>query len=436
MVSIRASPYSTTAHLMKTITLLTSGTRGDVLPYIALGLGLRDAGYQVHIAAPIGFKQLVEPSGLIFAPFEGNPTDLMLNRSEPLTLSRSLVGSIRATFDFLEQASVIYKQMLRAAADACRGSDILIYGLPTLWGAHIAEGLRIPSLRAVLQPITPTRAFSSALLPFRLNFGGLGNWFSHWLVTQITWLAWRSEINYARRIHFELPPAQWHDPSLRPFPQQPITLNGFSEHIVPRPFDWNEKQIITGYWRYSNTHDFSEGQAARIQRFVERSPAKTLAVGLGSPGTQNMLPFINTLDKALKQSEAQAVLTIPNKWHNQFISTRILPVEYVPHEWLYQHVRVAIHHGGAGSTSASLHAGIPTITVPLGIDQFFWGERIYKLEVGTKPSPQRGLNAEKLAKAIQQALGDEHMRERARGIREKLSLEDGVQAAVRVIRNL
>lgn len=422
---------------MKTITLLTSGTRGDVIPYIALGFGLRDAGYNVRIAAPVGFKSLIEPSKgrvtppLHFAPFEGNPSDLMVNRSEPLTLSRSIFRSVRATLQFLDQASDMYAHMLHTAADACRGTDLLLYGLPTLWGAHIAEGLRIPGIRAVLQPITPTRTTASALLPFQFNFGGIGNWLSHWIVTQVTWLAWFHEINRARRTHLNLPRMHWLDPSLRPFPQQPLTLNGFSERIVPRPNDWNEKQIITGYWRYSNDSNFS---STHIQRFIERATEKTIAVGLGSPGAKDMLAFINTLDEALKQAEAQAVLTIPAEWHRRFTSTRILPIEYAPHDWLYRQVRAAIHHGGAGTTSASLHAGIPQIILPLGIDQFFWGERVYKIGVGPKPIPQRSLNAKKLANAIQQALTDTSMRERAKDVSAALGLEDGVQAAVRVIR--
>ncbi len=418
---------------MKTITLLTSGTRGDVTPYIALGLGLRDVGYNVRIAAPVGFTQLVEPSGLTFAPFEGNPSDLMINQSEPLTLSRGIVASVFATIRFLDRASEIYKYMLRAAADACRGSDLLVYGLPTLWGAHIAEYLRIPSIRAVFQPITPTHAFSSALLPFRFNFGKIGNLLSHWIVTQATWVAWFDEINNTRRTHFKLPRSQWRDPSLRAFPHQPLTLNGFSEHIVPRPFDWNEKQIIAGYWRYTSNQDF---QPNHIQRFIDRNPERTIAVGLGSPGTERMRWFINMLDDALKQSGTQAVLTLSKEWHTRFISTRILPVEYAPHDWLYRHVRVAVHHGGAGTTSASLHAGIPTITLPLGIDQFFWGERVYKIGAGPSPIPQRALNAVKLANAIRQALEDKDMREKAEHVSGALSLENGIQAAVRVIRDI
>jgi len=423
--------------MTKTITLLTSGTRGDVIPYIALGLGLRDAGYNARVAAPVGFKNLIEPSGLPFAPFDGNPSDLMVNRSEPLTVGRSIVRSILATFDFLEKARALYAHMLHNAMNACRGSDMLLYGLPTLWGAHIAEGLCIPGIRAVLQPLTPTRDFSSALLPFRFSFLGIGNRFSHWMMIQATWLAWRREINHARRTHFNLPPAHWLDPSLQSFPNQPLTLNGFSESIVPRPKDWNEKQVITGYWRLSGVGQFADRnfnqQAAQLQNFIDHSSHHTIAIGLGSPGTNDFDQLIHLVEEVLNHMDTRAVLTIPKQYHGRINSERIFPVEYVPHEWLYQRVEVAVHHGGAGTTSASLHAGIPGIILPLGIDQFFWGERVHKMGVGPKPIPQRALNANKLANAIQQALTDKSMQERANGISDVLSSEDGVQGAVRVM---
>lgn len=412
---------------MNVITLLASGTRGDVTPYIALGLGLRDAGCNVRIAAPAGFKALIEPSGLMFLPYEGNPSDLMIHQSDPLTIGQNPFHSIRSTRNFLAKARALYPRMLHTAIEACRGTDVLVYGLPTLWGEHIAEGLRIPGVRAVLQPITPTRAFSSTLLPFRFNLGGIGNWLSHWMVIQATWRTWRTEINRARRTHFNLPRAHWLDPALRPFPDQPLTLNGFSERIVPRPADWNEKQVITGYWRMPPQRWTPPKE---LETFIEQPRQNTIAMGLGSPGTKDFVHILKILDEALRKSDARAVLTIPSQWHTQIASKNIFPIEYAPHEWLYQRVRVAVHHGGAGTTSASLHAGIPTVTLPLGIDQFFWGERVYKIGAGPKPIPQRALNAEKLADAIHAALGDESMRARAKALGAALSLEDGVQAAV------
>ena len=430
----------------KTITLLTSGTRGDVTPYIALGLGLRDAGYNVRIAAPVGFANLVQESKLIFAPFEGNPTDLMIEQGDftPFTIGTNPMRSIRATQNFLRKARPLYARMLHTAAEACRGSDVLIHGLPTIWGAHIAEGLRIPAVRAVLQPLAPTRNFPSTLLPFRFSLLGIGNWFSHWAVTQALWLSWRSEITHARHADFGLPPAQWLDPALQAFSRQPLTLNGFSEQIVPRPQDWNGKQVITGYWRNSGVRQLAvrkyeqhpQGKrAAQLQSFIDSSP-NTIAIGFGSPGTKDMLNILKILEDALNAANVRAVLTIPAKWHGEIKSENIFPIEYAPHDWLYSRVKVAGHHGGAGTTSASLYAGIPTITMPLAIDQFFWGERIYKIGVGPKPIPQRALSAEKLANAIQESLHNNDMRVQAKTISARLNAENGIQAAVRVMRDI
>ncbi len=420
---------------MKTITLLTSGTRGDVVPYIALGKGLRDAGYNVRVAAPRGFAYLFNNEGgetlpLRFSPFDGNPTDLLveLGDSTPMTLGTNPIRSIQATRNFLQKARPLYRHMLHTAAEACRGSDLLIHGLPTIWGAHIAEGLGIPAIRANLQPLTPTREFSSALLPFRFSLSRIGNWFSHWVVTQATWLSWRSEINHARHADFGLGPAHLLDPSLRAVSHQPLTLNAFSELVVPRPKDWNSKQLVTGYWQLASPK-WTPPQA--LQHFLDTS-LTPIAIGFGSPGTHGYLPM---LEQALTIANAQAVLTLPSKWHGDVKSKNIFPIEYVPHDWLYKHVKVAVHHGGAGTTSASLHAGNPTITLPLAIDQFFWGERIQKLGVGLS-IPQRKLNAENLAQAIIEVLHNNEMQTQDKIISESLNKENGIEVAVSQIKKM
>lgn len=56
-------------------------------------------------------------------------------------------------------------------------------------------------------------------------------------------------------------------------------------------------------------------------------------------------------------------------------------VDNVPHDWLFPKIDVALHHGGAGTTAASLRAGIPTIIKPWFGDQFFWAARVQKLGV-------------------------------------------------------
>jgi UDP:flavonoid glycosyltransferase YjiC (YdhE family) len=45
--------------------------------------------------------------------------------------------------------------------------------------------------------------------------------------------------------------------------------------------------------------------------------------------------------------------------------------------------RAVVHHGGAGTTAASLRAGVPTLILAMAVDQPFWGAQVKRLKVGT-----------------------------------------------------
>jgi sterol 3beta-glucosyltransferase len=52
---------------MLNITIIASGTRGDVQPYVALGQGLRAAGYSVRLLSSDDFADMTQRAGLEFA---------------------------------------------------------------------------------------------------------------------------------------------------------------------------------------------------------------------------------------------------------------------------------------------------------------------------------------------------------------------------------
>jgi hypothetical protein len=59
------------------ITLLTTGTRGDTQPYVALGVALRAAGRTATVAAPAEFEQWIRGHSLAFAATDGASPDIM-----------------------------------------------------------------------------------------------------------------------------------------------------------------------------------------------------------------------------------------------------------------------------------------------------------------------------------------------------------------------
>jgi sterol 3beta-glucosyltransferase len=114
-------------------------------------------------------------------------------------------------------------------------------------------------------------------------------------------------------------------------------------------------------------------------------------------------------------------------------SKTIFKINTVPHEWLFPRMSVVVvHHGGAGTTAASLRAGIPSVTVPFFADQSFWGWQMHKLRVGTKPIPRQRLTAENLAQAIRAASANE-MISCAVALGKQICEENGVEKAVRLI---
>jgi UDP:flavonoid glycosyltransferase YjiC (YdhE family) len=80
-----------------------------------------------------------------------------------------------------------------------------------------------------------------------------------------------------------------------------------------------------------------------------------------------------------------------------------------------------------------LRAGVPSIIVPHFSDQPYWAERVNDLGVGPAPIPRNKLNAARLARAIE-AAQDAGMRAQAAALGEALRAEDGVGAAVALIR--
>ena len=60
------------------IVILTAGSRGDVQPYVGLGVGLQRAGHQVCLPAPEAFRSLITEAGPEFVPVKGlDPQELL-----------------------------------------------------------------------------------------------------------------------------------------------------------------------------------------------------------------------------------------------------------------------------------------------------------------------------------------------------------------------
>jgi sterol 3beta-glucosyltransferase len=415
------------------ITILTVGSRGDVQPYLALGLGLQAAGHQVKLVTHFPYKEFITSQGLDFAPIEGNPKELLESK-----IGQDWLASGQNPLQFFAGiAQILDKAMFQMLEDqrlACEGAEAILYAPLAFGGYHLAQKLGIPGVMAVLQPSNPTDEFPSILMPPTVQLGPLYNRLTYQLIKQLVWQPFRKSINHWRTETLKLPPI----PFLGPYKQQEREkmpfLCGVSPSVICRPKDWSEWIHLTGYWFLDHPPEW-QPPADLVDFLAAGKPP--VYVGFGSMVPHHPEALTELILKALKKAGQRGILL--TGWggiSNADLPDDVFKIESIPHSWLFPQMAAIVHHGGAGTTAASLRAGVPTIIAPFFADQPFWGYHVAKLGVGPTPIPQKQLTAERLTAAIQQATTDENMRANAAILGEKIRAENGVKQAVKVFEKL
>ena len=311
-----------------------------------------------------------------------------------------------------------------------READLLIYSPVATPAWSVAQRLGIPGVAAYLQPLHPTREFPTAGMAHFPTLGGSFNWATHLLAHQLAWLPLRGRINTWRREILSLPPASGLGPlapSARADASLP-TLYAFSPLVVPKPADWDDSIRITGYWVLEPAREWQPPEL--LERFLQAGPPPVY-IGFGSMTPRESGRLTAMAVAALSASGQRGVLL--DGWGTLgagALPSTVIAIGDVPHEWLLPRMAAVVHHGGAGTTGAALRSGVPSIVVPLGFDQPFWGARVHALGVGPPPISRRSLTAERLASAITQAVTNGAMRERAARLGSALRKERGVETAV------
>lgn len=412
------------------ITILALGSRGDVHPHIALGMGLQDAGYEVRIATHTIFETLVLSSGLAFLPVRSNPIELHRSQYFQKVCESDNVG-IHTILNYYREQKMFMLEMFHDVWDACRSTDVILQSLFCYYiGSQIAEKLNVPAISVFVQPMYPTPAFPVVYL--QRNLGSILNRLS-WFIDEInSWLPYRSMVNKLRKEVLNLPPiplfinhiSQWRK-------KQKLIIFGISPTVVPKPKDWGDHIHITGYWFLDCTSNWQP--TADLVDFLSAGP-QPVYIGFGSMTTRKTKETTDKILRALKRTKQRGL--IATGWgglEGTNLPDYVFQVESVPHDWLFPQMAVVVHHGGAGTTASGLRAGIPSIVVPFALDQPFWGERIASLGVGPDPIPFRRLSVERLENAITVGVNDKEMRGRAAKLGERIRSEEGVTSAVELI---
>ena len=416
------------------VRIITIGSEGDVRPYVALGVGLRKAGHDVRVATHTGFELLVREHGLDFAPVAGDPRK-MADKPQLRALQDNGRSPLQWWKTFKEVDAPLMRQRLRDCWEACSDADAIVVSvLPCLFGYAIAKKLQIPLVRAFYFPTSPTRYYAADFVPSWAQSSPRFNLASFQFQRQVLWQVARPWIVSASRevLGFHgLPlgaPFQELDQSRQ------LILYCYSREVSPPPPDWQDFIDVTGYWFLDRETNWTPPPA--LSGFLESGPAPVYIGGFGSMTNREPAELARTVLDALAATGIRALVL--RGWGGLEIGdlpANVFATEWVPFDWLFSQVAAAVHHGGAGTTAASLRAGIPTITVPSFLDQFYWSKRVSQLGAGPQPIMRKNLTAESLASALRIATSDTAMKTRAAELGRRIRSEDGVSRAVNKFNN-
>jgi sterol 3beta-glucosyltransferase len=414
---------------LRLITILTTGSRGDVQPYIALGVELKKASQKVRLVGFENYGDWVKSFGLDYYPIKGDVS--MVASSESMLEARTADNPLKLILSFNKLKSLVV-DVQKDFFNACAGSDAIVYHPGAPIGYFAARHMGIPSILATPFPMTPTKEYPALIFYNSVRLGKGCNLFTHKLFEQVMWFASSSAVKQFLKKEFGSVPEHYGCPFGRQNTRTNPTIISCSNYVFPRPKDWSEHVISAGYWFLDEEADWKP--SADLLQFMHAGKPPVY-VGFGSIADPALAAQTTHLVvDALKQSGQRGILATGWKGMSKLdnVPEGIFILEEAPHAWLFPQMTAVIHHGGAGTTAAGLRAGVPSIIVPSSNDQFAWGRRIHELGAGSKPIPRKNLTVAKLADAIKQVMTKEIIIT-AKDLGNKIRTEKGAETAANII---
>ena len=403
------------------ILLCSIGSRGDIQPFLVLGEHLAKHGHEVKVVSAQLYQKLAAGFDVDFEFFKGDYGALVDDAA-----MKKAVGSnpfmIRKALH--EKVYPIIESSLHKFYELALQADVVIYHPKTLidsFGQDIHEKL----IKAYVVPaFTPTKAFANPLFAF-LPIPSFLNKRSY-QVTNALINTMKAPVKRFLKTH-DLPKG----PSFLPTP----FLYGISEHFVKRPADYPENHHFTGFWSARSKKEAQIPQ--NVELFLQKG--KTLVITFGSMPYRSTTPIQAYIQAIESHFDLQILVVRAWGLRNATIAEneRVMAIDEAPFDLLFAKADFLIHHGGAGTTTAALLAGIAQFICPIlhpfG-DQLFWGKQTARHQIGVPPIPLKKLSTNKLVDRLNELIHGEYST-KAREMSKILAREDGLSQARNLIEN-
>jgi UDP:flavonoid glycosyltransferase YjiC (YdhE family) len=394
------------------IALTTIGSRGDIQPYIALGLALQKSGHAVSILTHPWAENLIQSYKLSCFPI-GDDMDIHYTARQFVEKSSGTLKGFRFALNF------IFDSLRKCHADllsALKDFDLVVgHGIV---GRSEADMLDKPFVSVSIETMGLQKDYwktKNILKEFTI-------FLSDKLLGALFGKPYKDFCN-----EIGAPPigAGSNHPYLALVPVSGLLLK-------PNP-NWKATTEITGFLLADTQEDFKP--ADKLQKFMDAGE-KPLLITFGSMfhKKEQTVQLFEIICNAVSKAQSRALLIMTDlSIKDVSLPGNIFLIDQVPYSWLLKKVSLVVHHFGFGTTAEVLKAGLPSIPVPHIFDQKARAAHIHELGYAYKPLNYKKLNSDDLSCAIQKVKTDNRMHQKCKKAGIFISKEKGTQRAVAMI---
>jgi UDP:flavonoid glycosyltransferase YjiC (YdhE family) len=415
--------------MAKRILLTTTGSLGDLHPFIAIGLELRSRGHAVTLATSSLYRSKVEQTGLKFAPMGPH---LGIEASEVL----NRVIDLKNGPEYLVRR-ILYPSVPAAYAEvmeALQDTDLIVTHPITFAAQIAAEKTGMPWISTVTAPLSFFSIFDPSVIapyPWVIKLRAFGP-AVYGIIKRLGRLKTRFWLGPITRFRTSvgLPPGQ--DPIFdgQYSPQRVLAM--FSSLMgEPQP-DWPTQTLVTGFPFYDQA-EHGQGLDPELERFLDTGPPPVVFT-LGSSAVQQPGTFYSESLGAIRHLGCRAVLLVGPNSLREPLPTGTVIFPYAPYSKILPRAAAIVHSGGSGTTAQALAAGRPMLVVPFAFDQPDNAVRLQRLGVA-RAIPRKSYTARRAQLELEVLLADPAYAARAAQAAQKIAAENGVRSACDAIEN-
>jgi rhamnosyltransferase subunit B len=351
---------------MMRVLLASWGSKGDFYPFLAMARELQRRGHTVLLVGNPSWAETAATHGVPFrASFPEDGEEALARYPE--LVDRRWLG-LPCLHHLMQKAILpVMPSTYAALHEEVPRHDLLVAHHFVFPAAMIAEETGIPWATVCLAPsVTPSAwhrpAATTAMAPrtWLERWGNLIAWrLGSWLIRPLV----DRPLNRFRR---SLGLRKKSDQFFRARSRH-LQLNCYSDHFAPRPADWPDHAVVTGFCFNDFGKDYLPNQI--LWDFLANGEKPWLFT-LGTTVVEHPRRFYQEAVMAIRDTPRRAILlTGKTNLSLAELPSNVLCLHYAPHDWLMPRCAGVVHQCGAGTTAETLRAGVPSVACPFAFDQ-------------------------------------------------------------------